>query len=242
MNKLYNDIDDESHNILTVQENESGKPNNIEQMQILTKSDKASYLSPIEQYKNYPNYHFFQKFGILFCKIGNTLTCNFDPNNNNAPKICIGPHWYLGIVANGLIAIFTSVMYFLILQKNTNTWQKFIYYILVFVIYYYFNKCALMNPGIVQNSKKDKDNSSYCNICHVYYNPSMKVEHCSMCEICVEKMDHHCIWVGKCVAKKNRDAFYLMILSILICYLYIVFVMIWQYATGKYKPRNKKIL
>ena len=51
MSKIYNDIDDESHNILTVQEKENetdnSRLNNIEQMQILTKADKSSYLSPI---------------------------------------------------------------------------------------------------------------------------------------------------------------------------------------------------
>lgn len=232
MKKLYNDTEEETNNILTINENINN--NNIEQMQILTKQDKSNlYLSPIEQFKNYPNYIFFYKFGILFCKIGNTLTFNFDKNNNNAPKICIGPHWYLAIVANLLITIFITSMYLSIIRTISSLLQKFIFFIITFFIYYFFNKCSLINPGICQNMKKDKENTYYCNICQIYYNPSMKVEHCGMCGICVEKMDHHCIWVGKCVAKKNRDSFYLMLLSILFCYLYIIFIIIYKYTKKK---------
>ena len=43
--------------------------------------------------------------------MGNTFTCCFDKNNNNAPRICIGPHWYLAIVSNILISLLVFSMY-----------------------------------------------------------------------------------------------------------------------------------
>ena len=46
--------------------------------------------------------------------------------------------------------------------------------------------------------------------------------HCSKCNICVEKMDHHCVWVGKCVAKNNTLYFYGMIVQVVILYIYII--------------------
>ena len=178
--------------------------------------------SPEEQFKNYPNYHFFEKFGILFCKIGNTITCNFDPDNYNAPKICIGPHWYLAVISNILITVFIFTMYYCLIDSDVNVGSKFVYFLIGFLIYFFFNRCALINPGIVQKKNIDINNMEYCNICQVYYNEDKKVQHCKMCNICVEKMDHHCVWVGKCVAKNNTFYFYTMIVYICLLYAYII--------------------
>ena len=104
LSSYNNEKDEEANNKLIIEDNEK----NIQQDSL----NKYSLIkSPEEQFKNYPNYRFFKKYGILFCKIGNTLTCKFDAKNNNSPKICIGPHWYLAIVANILITTLLTVMY-----------------------------------------------------------------------------------------------------------------------------------
>ena len=227
----YNSGQDEENNNKLIIEDDSTKiykDNNI----ITNKSKKVILnLSPEEQFKNYPNYHFFTKFGILFCKIGNTLTCNFDKNNNNSPKICIGPHWYLAVVSNALITILLFTMYNCLVDKDVQTYSKMIYYFLSFFIYFFFNRCALINPGIIQRKNIDVNNMEYCNICQVYYNSDDKVEHCKMCNICVEKMDHHCVWVGKCVGKNNAFSFYSMLISIGIVYAYIIYLAFFQFST-----------
>ena len=194
-------------------------------------------MTPQEQFKNYPNYHFFEKFGILFCKIGNTITCNFDPDNYNAPKICIGPHWYLAVISNILITVFIFTMYYCLIDSDVNVGSKFVYFLISFLIYFFFNRCALINPGIVQKKNIDINNMEYCNICQVYYNEDKKVQHCKMCNICVEKMDHHCVWVGKCVGKNNIFSFYAMLASIGLVYLFIIYLAFFQFST---KTKSKK--
>ena len=223
LSSYNNERDDEVNNKLIIEDNEKNiKSNSLNKYSLIK--------SPEEQFKNYQNYSFFKKYGILFCKIGNTLACNFDKENNNSPKICIGPHWYLAIVSNILITTLLTVMYKTLIDSEISLIYKLLYFFLGFFVYFFFNRCALINPGIIQNKIRDEKNTEYCSICQVYYEPHKKVEHCSMCNICVEKMDHHCVWVGKCVAKNNIFSFYSMLVSIGIVYSYIIYLAFFQYS------------
>ena len=222
--------DEEDNNKLTIDDDDTTKMNIENNKNNNISNNHSIIISPQEQFKNYTNYYFFTKFGILFCIIGNTLTCNFDPNNNNSPKICIGPHYYLAILSNILISFFLFSMYFYLIDSSVTLINKLIYFLLSFLVYFFFNRCALINPGIVQNKNMDENNNEYCNICQVYYNPNKKIEHCKMCNICVENMDHHCVWVGKCVGKNNIFSFYSMLVSIGLVYGYIIYLAFFQYS------------
>ena len=48
-----------------------------------------------------------------------------------------------------------------------------------------------------------------CSICHLY-RPATAV-HCYECGVCVDRLDHHCPWTGKCVAHKNLLTFKLFL-------------------------------
>lgn len=51
----------------------------------------------------------------------------------------------------------------------------------------------------------------YCDTCMLYRPP--RCSHCSICNNCVERFDHHCPWVGQCIGLVSDHLFRIMLMT-----------------------------
>lgn len=92
---------------------------------------------------------------------------------------------------------------------------------------------VLINPGIPNrdyfcdtfDKNKDKPASGVvkCTKCNIIVPKYLEINHCTICDVCVMKYDHHCPWTGKCIGKYNLISFYCFLFS-LIAYIFMSFI------------------
>jgi palmitoyltransferase ZDHHC9/14/18 len=69
----------------------------------------------------------------------------------------------------------------------------------------------------------------FCNECLIYRPP--RAAHCYICNVCVEKLDHHCPWLGTCIGKRNYRLFLAYVISMGLD-LILVLVQTFAFVTG----------
>ncbi|KAM8961517.1 palmitoyltransferase ZDHHC4 [Pelodytes ibericus] len=97
-------------------------------------------------------------------------------------------------------------------------------YVFITVNLYYLYKCSVSDPGVVTQQNQETcmqvyeyDNLLYhvgreCRTCHLP--KPARSKHCSVCGCCVQRFDHHCVWVNNCIGALNIRLFLFYLFSL----------------------------
>ncbi len=148
-------------------------------------------------------------------------------------KIILGGKYYHMIIS--LILITFPTILFISIMFKINNYSTIVLAIITILIYIPIIYCLFMGgclePGLVKrnneyafydnrksvikmNIKGHMLSLNYCYTCFHFRPP--RTSHCAECDNCVENFDHHCLWLGTCVGKRNYKYFYYLISSITI--------------------------
>lgn len=164
----------------------------------------------------------------LYMYVGRSLFIFFDRYNN--PLFIIGPQWPMIIFVDSIIL---SLMLFLYIKfwkylcfatrlfGSINFWTAFLSY----------TYTSIINPGypkntIGRNFGIPKNDYYFCDYCRFYLRKTSYGSHCDLCDICIEKYDHHCVWTGHCIGKNNKITFYIFVPSIFVLLFYFGFAFV----------------
>ena len=207
-------IDENNNNNINNNDNviEIDSQNNIENFERISKNNNFNPYDDL-----YTFYKPFKLCNILFCKIGRNLCFGF--NKDYEPIFVIGPHWYLFILLSIIIFILCYFLFFHFLKIYGS---YILFSILFFLVYLTYILNFILNPGLIIKHIAINENYIQCADCKVFYDKNDNVEHCGFCNVCIKGLDHHCIWIGKCVGRGNIYTFYIMLLAIVIFYSYML--------------------
>ena len=195
---------------------------------------KNNFILPkdlISHYKNWSGYNYFPLNGIII-----EGPCNIRPTVMTACAVTVPVLLFL-IFNTDYVSDNLSIAIIIIIE------------ILYLIILFFLIISAFIDPGIIRkfNIAYDNKNKDYNNmrkeakifhlgyIMNYKYCPSCGIirpnrsTHCSDCNNCVERLDHHCPWIGHCVGKRNYKhffifLFFLNILAILLIIVSIIFI------------------
>ncbi|KAM9333324.1 palmitoyltransferase ZDHHC23-A [Pholidichthys leucotaenia] len=73
---------------------------------------------------------------------------------------------------------------------------------------------------------------SRCPVCKIMRPP--RAGHCRTCGSCVQRLDHHCIWINSCVGQANHRSFVLTLSVFVVTSLYGISLVLWSLCPRQY--------
>ena len=139
----------------------------------------------------------------------------FGRNDSRGYFFVIGPHWHVSTFGFLFLFIFGSVILQLVWSSLPPA-LRVVYLALLGLSLALYAAMFVLNPGIIPQKQglgdglDIEDVGQYsCTRCLAL--KAQRAFHCPDCDICVERFDHHCIWIGKCVGGGNLRCFYLFV-------------------------------
>ena len=85
------------------------------------------------------------------------------------------------------------------------------------------------NPGIPSTKKEiiekiNEDDIDFCEKCNLWVNRDDFVLHCPQCNCCIEGIDQHSNFFGKCIGKGNYWTYTIYIVGSMLSIVFMIFV------------------
>eukprot|EP00922_Rhytidocystis_sp_ex-Travisia-forbesii_P035021 GHVS01052013.1.p1 GENE.GHVS01052013.1~~GHVS01052013.1.p1 ORF type:complete len:407 (+),score=40.30 GHVS01052013.1:68-1222(+) len=135
--------------------------------------------------------------------------------------------FYAFIVAGGYL-LFVYAAFPLLPGPYLSSWHKFGSFFISVSCFVCFTACSTSDPGVVHERNCELLTTVYpydgvmftrtdCQTCG-NVKPA-RSKHCALCNRCVARFDHHCVWIGNCVGANNHKLFLLfLLLNCLMCF------------------------
>ncbi|XP_030611175.1 palmitoyltransferase ZDHHC4 [Archocentrus centrarchus] len=132
---------------------------------------------------------------------------------------------YLHILLEGAVyAEFTYEVFGFCREMDTTLTSLSVPYVLLGLKTFFFYLCIKTDPGTVTKKKVAAQLHIYsydrrlfhpgvsCPTCQLV--KPARSKHCRVCNRCVQRFDHHCVWVNNCIGAQNTRFFLLYLFSV----------------------------
>ena len=156
-----------------------------------------------------------------------------------------------------VVVLCAHYLIYVVDQRTKSALYLAFFHILFFLTTFSFTRSVFRDPGdtrklkmhlrgssVEESVELDPSTTRFCGICQ-QYKPA-RCHHCTDCERCCLKMDHHCVWLNTCVGFGNYKQFYLVALwgSVLCTFVFatLLQILIWQLTVDKTVPNSVQML
>lgn len=177
-------------------------------------------------------------------------------------QLMVGPDWVCMLVTYTLILV-PTFFFLADVGTEIGTWVVVIGCFTCMTVLCFFSLTACSDPGIIYSyppihKRLDVDDQTssggdeevgqiedgsssvppvppqqviQCGNCAM--NRPLTASHCYDCGLCIDEIDHHCPWTGKCIAKRNLSTFYWFLGTLAVHILLVIAFTIYAVFTNR---------